>query len=71
MPSGTVLTIDDENGQVSVKDKGGETSLPMDMKNGEVTLGRKNQADAFGGEDLCRDRKRRQHQPKKGTARSL
>ena len=41
MPSGTVLTIDDENGQVSVKDKGGETSLAMDMKSGEVTLAAK------------------------------
>lgn len=38
MPSGTVVTIDDEKEQVSIKDKGGDNALTMDLKGGEVTL---------------------------------
>ena len=38
MPSGTALTVDDENSKVTVQDKGGDNSLTMDMKGGEVTL---------------------------------
>ena len=38
MPSGTVLTIDDEAQKVTVQDKGGENALIMDLKGGEVAL---------------------------------
>ena len=38
MPSGTVLTIDDAAQSVSVKDKGGNNALTMDLKGGNVTL---------------------------------
>lgn len=38
MPSGTVLTIDDGAQKVSVKNKGGDSALEMDLKGGNVTL---------------------------------
>ena len=38
MPSGTVLTLDDGAQSVSVKDKGGENALTMDLKGGNVEL---------------------------------
>ena len=38
LPSGTVLTIDDENQAVSLKDQKGENALEMDLKGGNVTL---------------------------------
>ena len=38
MPSETVLNIDDENSKVEIKDKSGDNSLTMDLKNGEITL---------------------------------
>ena len=38
MPSGTVLTLDDENSKVTIQDKQGNNALIMDMKGGEVTL---------------------------------
>ena len=42
MPSGTVLEIDDENQTVTTKNKGGDTSLLMKMKDGEIELKAKN-----------------------------
>ena len=38
MPSGTVLEIDDEKQLVTTKNKGGDTSLVMNMKDGEIEL---------------------------------
>ena len=38
MPSGTVLTLDDEANKIMLQDKGGENTLTMDLKGGEVTL---------------------------------
>ena len=38
LPSGTVLSIDDEAQAVAVKDKSGENALEMDLKGGNVTL---------------------------------
>ena len=38
LPSGTVLSIDDENKAVAVKDKGGDNALEMDLKGGNITL---------------------------------
>ena len=38
MPSGTVLQIDDEKQTVTAKNKGGDTSLVMNMKDGEIAL---------------------------------
>ena len=38
MPSGTVLTIDDEAQKVTVKDKNGKNALEMDLKGGNVEL---------------------------------
>ena len=38
LPSGTVLTIDDEAKAVSLKDKGGENALTMDLNGGQVEL---------------------------------
>lgn len=38
MPSGTVLTLDDEKSKVEIKDKNGDNALTMDMKGGEITL---------------------------------
>ena len=38
MPSGTVVEIDDEKQLVTTKNKGGDTSLTMKMKDGEVEL---------------------------------
>lgn len=38
LPSGTVLSIDDENKAVALKDKDGENALTMDLNGGEITL---------------------------------
>lgn len=38
MPSGTVIEIDDEQQTVTTKNKGGDTSLTMKMKDGEIEL---------------------------------
>lgn len=38
MPSGTVVTVDDGNSKVEVKDKSGDNALSMDFKKGEATL---------------------------------
>lgn len=38
MPSGTVLTLDDEKSRVTVQDKQGNNGLIMDMNSGEITL---------------------------------
>lgn len=38
MPSGTVLTLDDEAQKVTLQDKGGDNALIMDLKGGEITL---------------------------------
>lgn len=38
MPSGTLLTLDDENSKVTIQDKQGNNALIMDMKGGEITL---------------------------------
>ena len=38
MPSGTVIEIDDEQQTVTTKNKGGDTSLLMKMKDGEIEL---------------------------------
>lgn len=38
MPSGAVLEVDDENEKVVTKDKNGNTSLTMDLKNGAIEL---------------------------------
>ncbi len=38
MPSGTVLTLDDGEQRVQLKDKEGNNALDMDLKKGEITL---------------------------------
>lgn len=38
MPSGTVIEIDDEQQTVTTKNKGGDTSMLMKMKDGEIEL---------------------------------
>lgn len=38
LPSGTVLSIDDEAKTVDLKDKGGENALSMDLNGGNLTL---------------------------------
>ncbi len=38
LPSGTVLSIDDEAQAVALKDKNGDNALEMDLKGGNVTL---------------------------------
>ena len=38
LPSGTVLSIDDENQAVALKDKGGDNALTMDLKGGNIAL---------------------------------
>ena len=38
LPSGTVLSIDDENQAVALKDKNGDNALEMDLKGGNITL---------------------------------
>jgi uncharacterized protein involved in type VI secretion and phage assembly len=38
MPSGTAVTLDDDKKAVSVRDKGGDNALTMDLNKGEVTL---------------------------------
>ena len=38
LPSGTVLSIDDEKQTVSLKDKNGDNALEMDLKGGNVEL---------------------------------
>lgn len=38
MPSGTVLTIDDENKLVSVQDQGGDNLIKMDLGGGEISV---------------------------------
>ena len=38
LPSGTVLSIDDEAQAVALKDKNGENALEIDLKGGNVTL---------------------------------
>ncbi len=50
LPSGTVLTIDDENQAVSLRDKGGENALEMDLKGGNLTLKAKQKLVLSAGE---------------------
>ena len=50
LPSGTVLTIDDENQAVSLKDQKGENALEMDLKGGNVTLKAKTKLTLSAGE---------------------
>ena len=50
LPSGTVLSIDDENKAVSLKDKQGENALEMDLQKGNVTLKAKTQLALSAGE---------------------
>lgn len=38
LPSGTVLSIDDESQAVALKDKNGDNALEMDLKGGNITL---------------------------------
>lgn len=38
LPSGTVLSIDDEAQAVALKDKNGDNALEMDLKGGNITL---------------------------------
>lgn len=38
LPSGTVLSIDDENQAVALKDKGGDNAISMDLKGGNLSL---------------------------------
>lgn len=38
MPSGTVFTMDDGQESVSVRDKGGDNALSMDLKGGDIRL---------------------------------
>ncbi|MBR1497491.1 MAG: hypothetical protein IJ617_07695 [Oscillospiraceae bacterium] len=38
MPSGTEIKIDDKEQSISIKDKGGDNALTMDLKGGNVTL---------------------------------
>ena len=38
MPSETTLTLDDENKKVEIKDKSGDNSLTMNLKDGEIIL---------------------------------
>ncbi|MBE6910322.1 MAG: hypothetical protein E7474_12240 [Ruminococcaceae bacterium] len=50
MPSGTVVTLDDEAQQISMKDKGGDNALIMDLKGGEVTLKAKSKLTLSAGQ---------------------
>ncbi len=50
LPSGTVLTIDDENKAVSLKDQNGENALEMDLQGGNVTLKAKTKLTLSAGE---------------------
>lgn len=38
LPSGTVLSIDDEKKAIDLKDKGGDNALSMDLKGGNISL---------------------------------
>ena len=38
MPSGTAITLDDENSKVTIQDKNGDNALTMDLKGGNITL---------------------------------
>ncbi|WP_297232760.1 phage baseplate assembly protein V [uncultured Flavonifractor sp.] len=49
LPSGTVLTIDDENQAVALKDKNGENALNMDLKGGNITLKAKTKLELSAG----------------------
>lgn len=49
MPSGTVVTIDDEKKLISIKDKSGENNLKMDLGGGNVTLQAKNKLTLSAG----------------------
>lgn len=50
LPSGTVLSIDDENKAVSLKDAEGENALEMNLEGGEVTLKAKTKLTLAAGE---------------------
>lgn len=49
LPSGTTLTIDDENQAVALRDKGGENTLNMDLKGGNVSLKAKTKLELSAG----------------------
>ena len=49
LPSGTKLTIDDENQAVALQDKGGENALTMDLKGGNITLKAKTKLELSAG----------------------
>ena len=51
MPSGTVMTFDDEAQAVSVKDSGGENALLMDLKGGNLELKAKTKLTLSAGSD--------------------
>ena len=38
MPSGTLISIDDKEQKIDIKDKGGENALSMDLKGGNIEL---------------------------------
>ena len=50
LPSGTVLTLDDEAKAVSLKDKEGENALTMDLKGGNVELKAKQKLTLMAGD---------------------
>ncbi len=50
MPSGIVVEIDDEKQTVTTKNKGGDTSMTMKMKDGELELKAKNKITLTAGQ---------------------
>ena len=49
LPSGTVLSIDDEKQTVALQDKSGENALTMDLKGGNLELKAKNKLTLLAG----------------------
>ena len=49
LPSGTVLSIDDEKQAVALQDKSGENALTMDLKGGNLELKAKNKLTLSAG----------------------
>ena len=50
MPSGTVVTVSDEQGLVEVKDKQGENALSMNLKEGTISLKAKQKLELAAGQ---------------------
>ena len=56
LPSGTVLSIDDENQAVALKDKGGDNALTMDLKGGNIALKAKTKLTLSAGDTTVEEK---------------